>query len=113
MHELALSQSILEAVKPHVESGRRLTKVVVECDVCLGIVETSLDYCFTITAKHMGFEGAVLEVHISEAEAACPACSATTKVASLFETCPSCGYAPLTVTGTRELRIAHIEVKEE
>jgi hydrogenase nickel incorporation protein HypA/HybF len=113
MHELALSQNILEAVKPHVGPGRRLTKVVVDCDVCLGIVETSLDYCFTITARHMGFEGAVLEVHMSEAEAACPACSSTTTVASLFETCPRCGYAPLTIRGTRELRIAHIEVEEE
>jgi Zn finger protein HypA/HybF involved in hydrogenase expression len=48
-----------------------------------------------------------------KAEAVCPACSAVTAVESLFETCPSCGHAPLTVRGTRELRIAHIEVREE
>ena len=112
MHELALSQNILEAVRSHVGDGRRLTKVVVECDVGLGIVESSLDYCFSITAKHMGFDGAELEVHLVKAEATCQACGKKSTVDSLWALCPDCGHAPLTVHTGRELRIAHIEVQE-
>ena len=67
MHELALSQNILEAVVPHVGEGRRLVKVVVECDVGLGIVATSLDFCFSVTAKHMGYDGAKLELSVNRA----------------------------------------------
>jgi hydrogenase nickel incorporation protein HypA/HybF len=112
MHELALSQNILAAVVPHVPADRRLVKVVVECDVCLGIVESALDYCFSMTAKHMGFNGATLEIHPIEADATCPLCAESTKVGSLFEACPSCGHAPMTVQGERGLRVSHIEVKE-
>ena len=112
MHELALSQNILEAVRPHVGDGRRLLKVVVECDVGLGIVETSLDFCFDITAKHMGFDGAKLEIRINRARATCQACGNETTVDSLWESCPACGHAPLTVDAGRELRIANIEVQD-
>ncbi len=112
MHELALSQNILEAVTPHMGAGRRLVKVVVECDVGLGIVKTSLDFCFSITARHMGFEGAELEVRINRAPAVCPACREETTVASLWDPCPACGYAPLTVETAQGLRVVSIEVEE-
>ena len=113
MHELALSQNILEAVAPHVGEGRRLVKVVVECDVGLGIVETSLDFCFSITAEHMGFGGAVLELRVNRAPATCQSCGNETTVDSLWELCPACGHAPLTVNAGRELRVAHIEVQDD
>lgn len=112
MHELALSQNIMDAVVPHVPADRRLVKVVVSCDVCLGIVESALDYCFAVTAKHMGHDGAKLEIRVTRAEATCPHCGGKTEVSSLWESCPSCGFAPMTVQGGSGLRVAHIEVKE-
>jgi hydrogenase nickel incorporation protein HypA/HybF len=113
MHELALTQSILEAVKPHVADDHRLTKVIVECGVLSGVVKESLDYCFSVVAPTLGFDRAELEVHPVRAAARCPVCAHETEVDSLWAPCPRCGHVPMSLEGGRDLRIKAIEVKEK
>jgi hydrogenase nickel incorporation protein HypA/HybF len=112
MHELTLTQSILETVKPYVDEKRQLTKVVVECGVLSGVVKESLDYCFSVVAEKMGFGGAELEVHLVPASARCSTCAYETEVDSLWTPCPRCGQVPMNLEGGRDLRVRAIEVKE-
>ena len=112
MHELAISQNILDVAKAHMEGQQRLKKVVVECGPFSGIVAEALDYCFSVTALHMGYRGAALEIHELEAQAVCPVCRTQTAIKTMWATCDQCGHAPLTAQGGRELRVTSIEVEE-
>lgn len=112
MHELAISRNILDVAKTHMADGQRLKKVVVECGPFSGIVTEALDFCFAVTAEHMGCRGAALEIHQLETGTVCPACGARSSVKSMWASCDQCGHAPLTAQGGRELRVTMIEVEE-
>ena len=112
MHELALSQNILDIARSHMGDAHRLKKVVVSCGPFSGVVADSLDFCFSITAEHMGLAGAALEIQLLETEATCPACGVRGAIDSMWASCGACGHAPLTAEGGRELKIVEIEVEE-
>ena len=112
MHELSISQAICSTAKSHAGEGQRIKRIVVEYGPFCGIVPESLDYCFSITAEQMGLDDARLELRVLSAKATCQGCNARFDVESMWESCQSCGYFPVTVEGGRELRVSELEVEE-
>ncbi len=112
MHELALSQNILDIARDHMGEARRLKRVVVSCGPFSGVEGDALEFCFGITAEHMGLGGARLEIRCPAAEAVCPACGARSQIDTMWAACDKCGHAPLTAQGGREFQIVEIEVEE-
>lgn len=112
MHELALSQNILEVARDHMGEAQRLKRVVVSCGPFSGVEGDALAFCFGIAAEHMGLGGACLEIRRPAVEAVCPACGARSRIDTMWAVCDGCGHAPLTAEGGRELQIVEIEVEE-
>ena len=107
MHELALSQSIVDLV---VECARKegvhaITRVVVEVGVAAGVEPHALRFCFDVVAADTMARGAELAIETITLQARCRNCACEFEPARLVSSCPGCGsYAPHLLRG-RELRV--------
>jgi len=107
MHELALSQSIVDLV---VECARRegvhaITRIVVEVGIAAGVEPDALQFCFDLVAADTLAQGAELTIEKIGLHARCRLCACEFAPASLVSCCPLCGsYAPHLLKG-RELRV--------
>ena len=113
MHETAIAMDICETARSHVPPGHRLVAVVVEYGPLSGIIPEALDFGFSIAAGHFDLDSAKLEARLVPADAECPLCGESFRMKTMWDECPSCGHAPVTVReGGRELRLKEIKVKE-
>jgi hydrogenase nickel incorporation protein HypA/HybF len=113
MHELTLSHQICRVARDHLGHGQRLVRVVVECGPFSGVVPDALEQCFPIAASQSGLDGVLLDLRRLRARARCSGCGESVEVASMWDACPGCGHAPLTVTDGRDLRVVELEVEED
>ena len=107
MHELALSQSIVELV---VECARRegvhaVSRVTLEIGMAAGVEPDALRFCFDIVAADTVARGAELAIETIALQARCRDCECEFAPVRLVSPCPRCGsYAPLLLRG-REFRV--------
>jgi hydrogenase nickel incorporation protein HypA/HybF len=107
MHELALSQHIVDLV---VECARRegmhaVTRVTLQVGMAAGVEADALRFCFDIVTADTLAQGAELAIETIALQACCRDCACRFEPASLVSSCPRCGsYAPLLEQG-RELRV--------
>ena len=112
MHELSIAENICDVAKTHLRSGQKLRSIHLCCGIFSGVVKSSLDFCFDLTASRLGLEGVTLVVETPTAKGICSDCGETTEVEEMWTPCKKCGYVPLSVEGGRELRITKIEIEE-
>ena len=107
MHELALSQSIVDLVVEcaRKEGVRPVTRVVVEVGIAAGVEPDALNFCFDLVAADTVAHGAELVIETIGLQARCRNCTCEFEPARLVSSCPRCGsYAPHLLKG-RELRV--------
>jgi hydrogenase nickel incorporation protein HypA/HybF len=111
VHELALSQSLVEAVleRAQVEGMRSVTRVRLELGVAAGVEREALCFCFDAVTRATPAEGAELVVETVPLRGRCRECALEFEPAGLVAPCPRCGaYAPIFTAG-RELRVKSFE----
>lgn len=107
MHELALTQSIVDLV---IECARKegvhaVTRITLEVGVAAGIEPDALRFCFDVIAADSLVEGAELAVETIALQAKCLDCACEFEPTQLVSSCPRCGsYATLLERG-REFRV--------
>ena len=107
MHELALSQSVVDLV---VECARKegvhaVTRVTLEVGMAAVVEPEALRFCFEIVAAGTLAQGAELAIETITLQARCRDCACEFEPARLVSSCPRCGsYAPHLLRG-RELRV--------
>jgi hydrogenase nickel incorporation protein HypA/HybF len=111
MHELALSQSIVNLV---CECGRRegfhrVTRVVVEVGVAAAVEPHGLAFCFDVAAADTMARDAELVIERIALAAACPACAAEFEMPHLAAPCPECGAYGARLLRGRELRVKSLD----
>jgi hydrogenase nickel incorporation protein HypA/HybF len=107
MHELALSQSIVDLV---VEYARRegisaVTRVTVEVGAAAGIDPDALQFCFECVAADTMAQGAELAIEPVALWARCRDCAGEFAPARMFSPCPGCGSGAPELLRGRELRV--------
>jgi len=107
MHELALSQSIVDLV---LESARKegvhaISRVVVEVGIAAGVEPDALRFCFDIVAADTLAQGAELAIETIALQARCQHCACEFEPARLVSRCPRCGSYALRMLRGRELRV--------
>lgn len=113
MHELALSENIVELVaeRARSEGMRAVNKVTVEVGMAAGVEADALRFCFDIVTADTMVRGAELVIETIALQAQCRNCAGTFEPADMVSSCPRCGtYAPLLERG-RELRVKSFEGK--
>jgi len=108
MHELAISQGIVESVCEAVPEGKVLA-VTIEIGALSGVVSDSVRFCFDACARGTRLEGARLDVVDVPGLGRCGSCRREMAMAELVGRC-ACGNPFLEVLRGRELRIRSVEV---
>jgi hydrogenase nickel incorporation protein HypA/HybF len=108
MHEMALTQSLVEAVCEHA-AGRRVHSVKLEVGALCAVVPDAMTFCFELATEGTVADGARLDVDILPGAARCRSCDAHFALTDPILLCP-CGSADVEVLAGRDLRILSMEV---
>ncbi|MBV9088827.1 MAG: hydrogenase maturation nickel metallochaperone HypA [Mycobacteriaceae bacterium] len=108
MHEMAITQSVVDAVCEHAE-GRRVRSVRLQVGALCGVVPDSMQFCFELATEGTAADGARLDLDVQPGSARCRSCGDEFVLPDLILLCP-CGSADVEVLGGRQLRILSMEV---
>lgn len=108
MHELSITQSIVESVMDHAR-GRKVSRVTLEIGKCAGVMIDAVRFCFDIAAEGTPLEGATLEIREIEGRARCRACGEEFVKVALYTPCP-CGANDFWLVSGEELAIKQYEL---
>lgn len=108
VHELSISQGIVESVCEAVREGQVLT-VTVEIGKLSGVVPDAVRFCFDECARGTRLEGARLDIVDVQGRGRCPSCNQELDMEELITRCP-CGNPFLEIVRGQELRIRSVEV---
>ena len=108
MHELGLTQCIVEMVGDHAK-GRRVKRVALEVGKFAGVMTESVRFCFDLATQGTALEGASLEIREIEARARCAACGNEFVQHMLYMACP-CGARDFKRISGDELLVKEYEL---
>lgn len=111
MHEMSITQSIVELCEQH-SGGNRITHVLVEIGTLSGVVPEAVQFCFDACTVDTAAEGATLEIRIRKGEGKCVDCGTQQYLEHLFDPCSSCGSFAITITGGKEMRLLEIDLAD-
>ncbi len=112
MHEMSLSQSMLEIIQEHaVADGFQSVKVVrLEIGALSCVEPEALGFCFDSVTRGTVAEGAALDIIRVPGHAWCWTCSRIVDIERHGDPCPGCcGHQMQTRTGN-EMKIKELEV---
>ncbi|HUN40454.1 MAG TPA: hydrogenase maturation nickel metallochaperone HypA [Acetobacteraceae bacterium] len=107
MHELALSQSVVDLVAEHAarEGLRKVTRVILEIGTAAAVEPQALCFCFDLVAADTVVHGAELAIETVALRARCQRCLCEFSPAALYECCPECGGFDRIWLAGREMRV--------
>ncbi len=111
MHELAITQSIVDLVVERT-TGRQVGLVRVEVGVLSGVVPDSMQFCYELLTGGTTLEGSSLVIVRTPGAAHCRACDRNFALNDLILLCP-CGSADVDIVTGRELRVLSVELVVE
>ena len=113
MHELAITQSILDiAQKVAAEHGAAKVKSVrIMLGEYSGVVPQCIQDYFDVVSKGTVVEGAFLDIRRLPVIIRCNACKKESRINRLHVACPECGSTDLKLIQGREFYIESLEVE--
>jgi hydrogenase nickel incorporation protein HypA/HybF len=109
MHELAIAEGVVAAVRERVP-GARVTRVVLEVGALACVEPEALRFCFGACTRGTLADGAALEIVEIPARAACRSCGdRAVEVDPRIPLC-ACGSADLQLVDGDQLRVREVEV---
>jgi hydrogenase nickel incorporation protein HypA/HybF len=114
MHELAVTQSILEITVRHAEQAgaRRIVAINLVIGDLTGFVDDSIQFYFDFLAKDTLAQGARLDIERIEPRVRCYACGTEfTPPDSRLWSCPQCEALGGEVIAGREFSVTSIEIE--
>ncbi|HZZ51558.1 MAG TPA: hydrogenase maturation nickel metallochaperone HypA [Pseudonocardia sp.] len=110
MHELAIAESIVAAVRERL-GDTPVRRLRLEIGQLSGVVPDALRFCFQLATTGTGLEDAELEIHCPPGSGRCRDCGTEFTTSELIAMC-RCGSVDVEVTGGRELMIKNVEVAQ-
>ena len=111
MHELGITQQVVEIVCRRAE-GRRVLRVVLEIGKLTVVLPDAVRFCFDLCCEGTEAAGAALEIVEIPARARCRACQTEITRDQPFGMC-ECGSCDLEWLSGDELRVREIEIEGE
>ena len=111
MHELALSQSILDLVLERARAERlgTVTRVAVEVGAAAGVDPEALRFCFDVVAEETIARGAEFVIAGVPLRARCRSCRHEFEPGTRLAPCPACHRTGTELVGGRELRVTSFD----
>jgi hydrogenase nickel incorporation protein HypA/HybF len=113
MHELSVTQSLLEIALRHGEraSARRIVRLNLVIGELASIVDDSVQFYWDIVSQGTIAEGAELHFERVPATLRCLSCDHTFPLDGREYACPACGERKVVAAGGDEFRLESIEVE--
>jgi hydrogenase nickel incorporation protein HypA/HybF len=108
MHELGITQEIIEIAAEH-SKGARVTRVVLEIGKLSAVLPDAVRFCFDLCSQGTVVEGATLDIIETPGQARCRDCGALVELEKPFGIC-ACGGSDLEWLTGEELKIKEMEV---
>lgn len=108
MHELAIAESIVEAISARTD-GAAVREVLLDVGRLSGVSTDSLRFCFELAVEGTTLAGARLDIREPPGRAHCASCQQEFALDDLIMLC-RCGSADVKVLTGEELRIVSVEV---
>jgi len=107
MHELALSQNIVDLVveRARREGVRAVSRITIEVGAAAAVESDALRFCFDVVTADTVAKGAELVIETIALQARCRTCAACFEPASLVSPCPRCGAYGSSLERGAELRV--------
>jgi hydrogenase nickel incorporation protein HypA/HybF len=113
MHELAVTESMLEIAIRHgeVAGAKRVTDLYLVIGKLSSVVDDSVQFYWDIVSKGTICEGARLHFQRLPATLRCLECRATYDIDGDFTPCPACGSARIEVIAGQEFRLDSVGIE--
>ena len=108
MHELAITEGVVEAVTGRLPDTR-ITLVRLEIGPLSGVVADSVRFCFDLVTEGTPLQGASLEIIEPPAQCHCRTCGADFELAGPIPLC-GCDSADIAILSGQELKILSVQV---
>lgn len=115
MHELALAESILDAVSRELEAypGATPVRVGVKIGVMAAVDVDALRFCFEIALRGSKWPQLKLDAEVVSGEAHCLACDHRMRTDTTVLDCERCGSTQTVMHGSDELDLTCLEVERD
>jgi hydrogenase nickel incorporation protein HypA/HybF len=115
MHEMAITQSILDIALKHAEQAgtSQILKINLVIGEMSGVVDDSVQFYFDFLSKDTLAEGAALVFDRRPAIYRCRECDTTYHPEDYRWTCPACDALAFEVVSGREFRIESLEIGDQ
>jgi hydrogenase nickel incorporation protein HypA/HybF len=113
MHELAITQSMLDLVLEQAEKAeaKSVGKINLVIGEMTGVVDRAVQFYFDFLSKGTAAEGAALAFKVIPTTAKCRNCHKKFELGEFDWTCPHCQSNNIEITGGKELFVESIEVE--
>jgi hydrogenase nickel incorporation protein HypA/HybF len=113
MHELNVTQSILNVALHHAEANQaaQITTINLVVGQMASIIDDCVQFYWDIISEDTIAQGAALHFERIPARLTCETCHCSYLLNESGLTCPHCGGSALTIIGGDEFYIASIEVE--
>jgi hydrogenase nickel incorporation protein HypA/HybF len=113
MHELAITQSMLDLVLEQAEKAgaREVEKINLVVGKMSGFVEECVQFYFDFISRGTIAEGASISFKTVPSKARCQDCGKTFELGEFDWTCPYCQGGDLEIIAGKELYVESIEVE--
>jgi hydrogenase nickel incorporation protein HypA/HybF len=115
MHELALAESILDAVSRELQAypGATPMRVGVKVGVLAAVDVEALRFCFEVALRGTNWSQLKLEAEVVSGEVHCLACDHRMRVKSAILDCERCGSTQTMMHGSDELDLTYLEIERD
>jgi hydrogenase nickel incorporation protein HypA/HybF len=111
MHEMSITQGIIELCLEHA-NGKRVLSLDVEIGELSSMVPEAIEFCFEACSQDTLLEGAKLNIIRVPGIGFCQECQHDTALPELYGSCLHCGSNRVTVVAGEEMRVREIEVDD-
>ena len=113
MHELAITQSILDICLQHAEdaSAKKITDINLVIGQFSSTVDDSVQFYWDMIAEGTIAHGAILHFNRIPGEMTCRMCGHVFQPSDRAFDCPSCGSVQVRITKGEEFRVDSIDVE--
>lgn len=108
MHELAITQSIVDGVAERMGEAE-IRSLQLEIGKLSGVIPEAVRFCFDVVADGTTMQGARLDIDEPEGSARCGSCGAEFTAQDVIVLC-SCGSADVVLLAGTQLRVRSVEV---
>ena len=113
MHELSITQSLLDLSVRHAEQAgaQRVTGLNLVIGALSSFVDDSIQFYWEIISRGTLCEGAILHFHRIPAELACLNCGKSYRLDSELLPCPECHSSQVKITSGDDFRLDSIDIE--